>query len=227
MNEGYKTHCRICSMEDLLQVIHHQGFLPFFHQDALPSLEDMIDPSVWFTDREGPWEWKGKLASSKQCIYAKLAEGGTVFVSPDLYPSLIRIRRNGYDFEGMWEDGLLSRTAGNIMNSVLQDGPTQARHIRRKLGNPKDFDRELIHLQMLTFLVHADFVYDIDRHGHPYGWGNALLDTPEHLFGEAFVGLSDRMTEETALDTLCRRIGNDSEDLRQLLSGSKKRKRKS
>ena len=38
-------------------------------------------------------------------------------------------------------------------------------------------------LQMACRVVTEDFVYPRDRHGNPYGWGWALLNTPEHLFG--------------------------------------------
>ena len=34
-----------------------------------------------------------------------------------------------------------------------------------------------------VYQVTEDFVYPHDKHGNSYGWGWALLNTPEHLFG--------------------------------------------
>ena len=34
-------------------------------------MEEHIDPALWFTDQEGPWEWKGQLASARKCVYGK------------------------------------------------------------------------------------------------------------------------------------------------------------
>ena len=218
---------RVSCRDDLVKAIDQRAFLPFFHQDGIVSLEDLAAPEIWFTEQEGPWEWKASLSREKKCVYGKYAYGSAVFVAPDVFPELIRIRRDGYDFEGMWEDGLISRTAGDIMRTVMNEGPSIAKHIRRILGNPKDFDHELVRLQMLTFLVHADFIYDIDRHGHPYGWGNALLDTPEHFFGEDYVNQADSHSSEEAVLNLCSRMGEDSPAIRAMLMGKRTKKTRS
>ena len=222
---AYRGVSRVASRDDLVKAIEQRAFLPFFHQKGILSLEDLAAPEIWFTDQEGPWEWKGSLAREKKCVYGKFAFGSAVFVAPDVFPDLMQIRRDGYDFEGMWEDGLLSRTAGQIMKVVLEEGPVLAKRIRKMLGNPKDFDHEIIRLQMLTFLIHTDFVYDIDRHGHPYGWGNALLDTPEHFFGEEYVSQADSRSVEEAVSGICARMQNEGPEIQDLLTG-KKTKRK-
>ena len=50
----------------------------------------------------------------------------------------------------------------------------------------KGFDTVSARLQMQTDVVIQDFVYDIDRHGKPYGWGVARYTTPENSRGPAF-----------------------------------------
>ena len=42
--------------DDLAAMIQRAGILPFF-TNSVPgwSVEEHIDPAVWFTDREGPW----------------------------------------------------------------------------------------------------------------------------------------------------------------------------
>ena len=215
-------------MEDLAGLIQDAGFVPFFRTDGLRSLEDLIVPERWFGDIEGPWEWKGMLASQKRCVYGKFCANGAAFIAPDLFPALMCIRRNGYDFEGMWEDGLMTSTAHAIMGHFAEHGPSRAKDVRKAIGKPKDFDREIVRLQMLTFLIHRDFVYDIDRYGKPYGWGNALLDTPENMYGMDYVLLADNYTEETALQTILARmmplIVSQDTDIRPLLMGKRMRR---
>jgi hypothetical protein len=45
------------------------------------------------------------------------------------------------------------------------------------------FDGYVTRLQMACRVVTEDFVYPTDKHGNRYGWGWALLTTPERLFG--------------------------------------------
>jgi hypothetical protein len=44
------------------------------------------------------------------------------------------------------------------------------------------FDAYVSRLQMGTHIVTEDFVYPVDKHGREYGFGWALLTTPEHQF---------------------------------------------
>ncbi len=44
----------IKTKEDLIEAVHRVGFLPLF-RNSIPgfSVEDHVDPSVWFTDEPG------------------------------------------------------------------------------------------------------------------------------------------------------------------------------
>ncbi len=211
--------------EDLDAVIRHAGFLPFFHTPSVLSLEDLASPSVWFTSMPGPWEWKGELAREKRCVYGKFANKGAAFVAVDIFPDLINIRRDGYDYEGFWEDGLAGRTGHDIYQYVSEHGPSESRHIRRALGKPRDYDRDLILLQMQTFLVPVDFVQDLDRTGKPYGWGNSVMDTPEHAFGEAYTESCSHSQEESLKLILERMKDITTGDATDLILGRKTRKK--
>ena len=46
------------------------------------------------------------------------------------------------------------------------------------------FDSYVTRLQMACRIVTQDFVYPRDKHGQEYGWGWALLTTPEQLLGK-------------------------------------------
>jgi len=45
------------------------------------------------------------------------------------------------------------------------------------------FDSYVTRLQMACRIVTEDFVYPVDKHGREYGWGWALLTTPQQLLG--------------------------------------------
>ena len=51
-------------------------------------------------------------------------------------------------------------------------------------GMRSRFDAFVTRLQMATYVVTEDFVYPRDRRGREYGWGWALLTTPETLYGQ-------------------------------------------
>lgn len=76
----------IYNAEDLLKKVDEYGFLPFF-KNAIRgfSIEEMCQPELWFTDQDGPWEWKGPVAKSGQCIYGKFFKCKAMFASQILF----------------------------------------------------------------------------------------------------------------------------------------------
>ncbi len=176
------------SCEDLAALVAGIGFLPFF-RSGIPgwSLEENVDSSVWFTDREGPWEWKGRLAREKRIAYGKFYHGKAAFVSLTCFPDLCNFRRDGYDFEGFCDDALAPFNDRQFMRALTEHGPSTSKFLRAHCGFRKGFETVLTRLQMQTFVISADFVYDLDKNGKPYGWGNNLLDTPERWLGEELV----------------------------------------
>lgn len=178
----------IYTREELLYLVNRLGILPFF-RNSIPgwSVEEQISPEIWFTEQEGPWEWKGQMARERDCVYGKFFQKKNAWVSLDLFPHLCNYRRNGYDFEGMCEDGLVPYRDMQLMNYLLSRLPMQSKDARRMGPVQKGYDASLTRLQMQTFLINQDFVYSLDKHGRPYGWGNALLTTPEHWLGQQIV----------------------------------------
>ena len=178
----------IGSRDDLAALTEQLGFLPFF-ESGVPgwSAAENTDPALWFTGQEGPWEWKGQLAAARRCVYGKFYRGKAAFVSLECFPHLANYRRDGYDFEGRCDDGLVPHSDRLVMACLTAREPCRARDLRRLCGVRKGFDTSLTRLQMQTFVLNQDFVYDLDRQGRPYGWGNALLSTPERWLGEDVV----------------------------------------
>ena len=46
----------------------------------------MVDPRLWFSDEEGPWEWKGPVIRNMNCAYGKLFNGKAGYVSLEWLP---------------------------------------------------------------------------------------------------------------------------------------------
>ena len=72
--------------------------------------------------------------------------------------------------------------------TLREHGSLITRDLRRLCGFTEPrmrsrFDGYVTRLQMACRVVTEDFVYPRDKHGHKYGWGWALLTTPEQLLG--------------------------------------------
>lgn len=190
------------SPEALIGLVEEIGFLPFF-ANPVPgfSVEECCPRELWFAEGvDGPWEWKGPAARSGKCVYGKLFRGKAGFVSREWLPELANFRRDGYDFDARFDDGLASVKDRDVYNAVSAHGPILSVDLRELLdyrkGGNHGFDTVITRLQMQTYVTVADFVYPLDRHGRPYGWGIAQYTTPEaQLGGELVSGAYTRDPE--------------------------------
>ncbi len=197
------------SPEALIALVEEIGFLPFF-VNRIPgfSVEECCPRELWFAEGvDGPWEWKGPAARSGKCVYGKLFRGKAGFVSRQWLPELANFRRDGYDFDARFDDGLASVRDRDVYNAVAGRGPILSVDLRELLGYGKGgargFDTVITRLQMQTYVTVADFIYPLDRHGRPYGWGIAQYATPEsQLGGEAVTASYNKTPEESRLSVL-------------------------
>lgn len=183
---------RIQSKQDMISAVERFGILPLFKNSLQGfSVEEHVDPAVWFTDVPGPWEWKGPVIRETGCAYGKLFEGKAAFVRRDLYCELANHRRDGYDFDARWDDGLAQRREKELYDLVEQHGPVVSRRLKGIGGfGGKDgktwFEPVMLRLQHSCYVLTSDFVYAQTRLGKPYGWGLAEYATPEQSMGTAF-----------------------------------------
>ena len=173
----------------VIEYIQEVGFLPFF-DSGIPgySAEQLVDEECRYTVLpDGGWDWllwkwKGEIVTDGGCMYGKFFNKKAGFVSREWWPDFFNVRRSLHPVpeEGTIEDTILT---------VLRDGGSMiTRELRAACGftGPKmrsRFDGYVTHLQMGCHIVTEDFVYPTDRHGHEYGWGWSLLNTPEELYG--------------------------------------------
>ena len=110
-----------------------------------------------------------------------------------MLPYFINYRRDGYDFEGYWNDGLASYREKKVMD--LFDGEKENSEYfspeMKKLANlgsdSNKFDAITTGLMMKTFIVTSGFAHKVNKKGEEYGWSIATFATPEHIFGKELV----------------------------------------
>lgn len=178
--------------DDLLIKVEQYGFLPFF-KNAIPgfSIEEMCPAELWFTELDGPWEWKGPAAKSGKCIYGKFFNGKAGFISKQWIPDFANYRRDGYDFDARCDDGLVFYKDKEMFETISEHDVILSKDLKKVCNYVKDgnkgFDKVITRLQMQSYVCVADFIYMNDKFGKPYGWGIAQYTTPEHFFGYNYV----------------------------------------
>ena len=171
--------------EDIENTVLEFGFLPFF-RSVIPgfSVEEMADSSVWFPpEGEGVWDWKNTVIKDIGAAYGKFFLSRPGFVSKELFPVLSAYRRDGYDFEGMVNDGLVTRNERTIHAILEEAGTSSSVFLRQRAGMSKSvFDSTITRLQMRTFMMVSGFEYNLTKEGRPYGWGIARYALPETIY---------------------------------------------
>lgn len=174
---------------DLISLIQEIGFLPLLDSGIAGfSAEEMADEEcryVVFPDGgwDWPlWKWKGPVVTESPCVYGKIFNKKAGFISRTWWPDFCNYRRSQSPTpeEGTIED--------IILQTLREHGSLITRQLRSLCGftGPKErskFDGYITRLQMGCHIVTEDFVYPRDRHNREYGWGWALLTTPEQLMG--------------------------------------------
>ena len=183
----------IHTVEEAISYINRVGFLPLF-KNSIPgfSLEEHTAPEVWWCedpDRD-PWIWREQIARSGRVAYGKFFDRKAGFLSLEWLPIFANYRRDGYDFDALWDDELASVRQKKIMD-LYAEGREAAEYysyeLRQKAGfgsgGEKGFEGVLTKLQMQTYLCIRDFRQRVNRRGEGYGWPIAIYCTPEHLWG--------------------------------------------
>lgn len=188
---------------DMEQAALELGFLPFF-RCGIPSLsiEERIDSEYWFTEEEGAWEWKGPVIREGHCAYGKFFNKKAGYVSLEWLPHLMNIRRTRQyapnDDAAALDDVVLQTIVGERGVTVKELRQLLGLGRRRRapqdmvdvapMEKPLSLEPVLTRLMMGVRVVIADFEYNIDRHGRPYGWGVARYTIPEALYGPLDAG---------------------------------------
>lgn len=191
---------RIRSAGELTDLVQAVGFLPFF-ANGVPgfSVEERTAASAWWTgDRASdPWEWREAIAAAHAVAYGKFFDGRAGFISLEWLPVFANARRNGWDFDGKWQDGRASRRERAIMEHFMDVESTEepvfthaallSTELKQKAGfgkgGKKNYPGVLTSLQMQLYLVIGGFRRRTNKKGTAYGMAVSVLMTPESLWG--------------------------------------------
>ena len=150
---------RIHNAMELEALVQQMGLLPFF-VCSVPnfSIEEFTPNCYWFTENvDGPWDWRLEAARRGVVAYGKLFLRKAGLVSRGWYPDLANYRRNRYDFDSRYEEGLASYREKCIMDVLLREGPTLTKDLKRMAGFGSDglrgFDTVMTNLQMQTYVT--------------------------------------------------------------------------
>lgn len=179
----------IHNMKELTCYIERAGFLPLFKNEIEGfSVEENTMEEYWWTeDPRDPWKWRELAAEGHKIAYGKFFCGKAGFISREWLPYFANYRRDGYDFDALWEDEKANRRQKRIMDLFETEKELFSFEMKEKAGfgkeGEKNFDGTLSALQQEMYLTASCFRRKKNRKGEEYGWSVALYATPESIFG--------------------------------------------
>ena len=189
----------IHTVDEAIDYINSVGFLPLF-KNEIPgfSLEERTVPEYWWSgDKErDPWEWRQIIAERGNILYGKFFNKKAGFITKEWFPAFANFRRDGYDFDALYEDGKASIRQKKIMDLFMEKEPPAelfSFEIKAQAGfgknGEKNFDGTITELEMKTYLCVRNFQQKVNKKGQKYGWSVAVYTMPEALLGaEAISG---------------------------------------
>ena len=200
----------IGSIQELLNIIDELGFVPFFKNEIEGfSIEEHIGSGCWYNDADNgfwpAWEWKGPVIKEMKCAYGKFLRNKAMYVSPKWFPDFANYRRDGYDLDARYDDGLTLFYDKELFDLLEANAPIMSKQLKQTGGYGKNgrkgFDTMITRLQKQCYVVICDFRYAKDKFGNEYGWGIAEYSTPEKFFGKEF---SDSVYKRTPEESYAR-----------------------
>lgn len=189
---GVKENDSKCikSADALIDFVNEVGFLPLFKND-IPgfSVEERTVSQYWWSDdtERDPWQWREIIARSGKVAYGKFYDKKAGYVSLEWFPYFANYRRDGYDFDALWDDGKAKHRSKMIMDMFMNGEELFSNQAKRLAGfgrdGEKNFEGVVTELQMQTYLVIRDFRRRINKAGFPYGWPVAVYTAPESIWG--------------------------------------------
>jgi len=159
-------------------------------------LEERTVPEFWWCgDKEkDPWEWRQIIAERGDILYGKFFDKKAGFITKEWFPFFANFRRDGYDFDALYEDEKASLRQKKIMDLFMDKTPPVEMfsfEIKEKAGfgkgGEKNFDGTITDLEMKTYLCVKKFDRKVNKKGEKYGWSVAIYTMPETVLGYEYV----------------------------------------
>lgn len=220
---------RLRTWREVIGRINEVGFLPLF-KNELPgfSVEEQVSDLFWWTGdpAQDPWEWRELIARTGEVAYGKFFGKKAGFISKEWFPHFANYRRDGYDFDALWDEEKASRRCKKIMDQFALHETLQSNGLKGLAGfgkgGEKNFDGTVTELQMKTYLIIRDFRRRRNKMGLEYGMPVSVFSTPEALWGYDHVSSAyslDPAESREALELQLRKFvpGADSSSIRAVL----------
>ena len=219
----------IHSVRELIDCVNELGFLPYFRNEIKGfSLEERTVASDWWSGDllNDPWEWREQAARSGEVAYGKFFNKKAGFISLEWFPIFANYRRDGYDFDSLYEDGKARFRSKKIMDLYESGDRFFSCELKREAGFGKDGEKNfggiLTELQMQTYLVACDFQHRKNKRGEPYGMKVAIYTPPERMWGYDMVSSAYRERPQASFQKLFDRVKTlhpeaDDQQIKKLL----------
>ncbi len=202
------------SMQDMTDLIGEMGFVPFFKNDIEGfSLEEHIAPGCWYGESDSfwdAWEWKGPVIRQIKCAYGKFLRSKAMYVSGEWFSDFANFRRDGYDFDARYDDGLASFYDKEMYDLLDENAPVLSKTLKQTgnygVNGRKGFDGIITRLQKQCYVLISDFRYASGKDGKQYGWGIAEYSTPEKFFGKNFARSVYKRTPQESYERVLKRL---------------------
>lgn len=178
------------SVDEAINLIENKGFMTFFKCD-IPglSLEEYTDGKYWWGNNAtlDPWEWRAEIARRGNIAYGKFFENKNGFISLEWLADFVNYRRNGYDFDSLWDDEKATLRQKKIMDCFSDNDEIISNDLKQMAGfgkgGLKNFEGTATSLQMQMYLTTKDFRQRKNKKGEEYGWAIAVYATLEQMWG--------------------------------------------
>lgn len=161
---------KITTEQDIIDIVNELGILQFWDENRLSAT------TLSAVNFNKLWSLREKAVNSQQVVYGKFALKKTTFISKTAFPYFASLRRDGYDFDSLCDEGRVPAKEQTIMEAVGTNA-TPSYDLKTKL-DIKGFDTAVTSLQNKTYLC-LQFKKSY--------MGTAMLCRPEDIFGYDYV----------------------------------------
>jgi hypothetical protein len=181
--KDYQIH----TYEDASEVIKEIGFLPLAPLvPGYPSLDSITSKDQWYTGSEfDPWMWRAKFPVEGVAAYGKFVKKKSVLISRELLPFVRAVLGSNRSIKERYHDGLVSREALDLFNSISEEEGIDSRVLRVKAGmkekeKKKLFDYALLELQGFLDIAVSGTKEKTDLAGEKNGWSSMSYETMDY-----------------------------------------------
>lgn len=184
----------IYTPDDLIAAVDEYGILPFWSETgfAASTMSGVSFMKLWYL--------REKAINTRKLAYGKFVNKKSTFVSLDVLPYLCALRRDGYDFDSLVDEGRVPKREADVMNAIGAE-PTPSYELGKKLAI-KGYDSIITSLQNKTYLC-VTFTKS--------SMGTAMLSKPEDVFGYDFVRSAYGLTVDENIAEVVKRAPGLSE----------------